>query len=154
MYKVGDRIKAEIISIDGAKVFLSAKKLLKDPWLEASAKYQIGQIVPGIILKVNPFGLFIKLDEEIHGLAHISLLNLGGQEKIVDLYQPGEVKNFAVVSISPSEHRLGLKLAAEDQKVTEPKTEVVKVEKPAKTKKTEIATDKKVKKPKAVKKAK
>ena len=31
MYKVGDSIKAEIISIDGAKVFLSAKKLLVDP---------------------------------------------------------------------------------------------------------------------------
>jgi ribosomal protein S1 len=110
MYKVGDKIKAEVISIDGAKVFLSAKKLMKDPWLEASAKYQIGQIVSGTILKVNPFGLFVKLDEEIHGLAHISQLNLGAKEKITELYQPGEVNNFEVVSISPSEHRLGLKL--------------------------------------------
>lgn len=110
MYKVGDGIKAEIISIDGAKVFLSAKKLLKDPWLEASAKYQVGQIVPGTILKVNPFGLFIKLDEEIHGLAHISQLNIGPKEKITDLYKADEVKNFEIVSISPSEHRLGLKL--------------------------------------------
>lgn len=110
MYKVGDKIKAEVISIDGAKVFLSAKKLMKDPWLEASAKYQIGQIVSGTILKINPFGLFVKLDEEIHGLAHISQLNLGAKEKITELYQPGEVNNFEVVSISPSEHRLGLKL--------------------------------------------
>ncbi len=110
MYKVGDAIKAEIISIDGAKVFLSAKKLLKDPWLEASAKYQVGQVVPGTILKVNPFGLFIKLDEEIHGLAHISQLNIGPKEKITDLYKSDEVKNFEIVSISPSEHRLGLKL--------------------------------------------
>ncbi len=110
MYKVGDGIKAEIISIDGAKVFLSAKKLLKDPWLEASAKYQVGQIVPGTILKVNPFGLFIKLDEEIHGLAHISQLNISPKEKITDLYKADEVKNFEIVSISPSEHRLGLKL--------------------------------------------
>jgi ribosomal protein S1 len=114
MYKVGDRIKAEIISIDGAKVFLSAKKLLKDPWLEASAKYQVGQIVPGTILKVNPFGLFVKLDDEIHGLAHVSQLNLGGKEKITELYSADEVRDFEVVSISPSEHRLGLKLAGEE----------------------------------------
>jgi len=112
MYKVGDKIKAEVISIDGAKVFLSAKKLMKDPWLEASAKYQIGQIISGTILKINPFGLFVKLDEEIHGLAHISQLNLGAKEKIAELYQPGEVLNFEVVSITPAEHRLGLKLAS------------------------------------------
>jgi ribosomal protein S1 len=111
MYKVGDDIKAEIISIDGAKVFLSAKKLMKDPWLEASAKYQAGQVVEGMILKVNPFGLFVKLDEEIHGLAHISQLNLGPKEKISDLFKADEMKEFEIVSISPSEHRLGLKLA-------------------------------------------
>lgn len=111
MFKVGDSIKAEIISIDGAKVFLSAKRLMKDPWLEASAKYQIGQIVPGTILKVNPFGLFVKLDEEIHGLAHISQLNIDPKEKINDLYKSDEIKDFEIVSISPSEHRLGLKLA-------------------------------------------
>jgi len=116
MYKVGDKINAEIISIDGAKVFLSAKKLLKDPWLEASAKYQIGQVVKGTILKVNPFGLFIKLDDEIHGLAHVSQLNIGPKDKISDLFSQDEVRDFEVVSISPSEHRLGLKLAFKGRK--------------------------------------
>ncbi len=181
MYKVGDKIKAEIISIDGAKVFLSAKKLLIDPWLEASAKYKIGQIVVGTILKINPFGLFVKLDEEIHGLAHVSLLNVSTKEKITDLYQPGEVRNFEVVSISPAEHRLGLKLAGEGKEVSKPKvektaktkkgeekeaeaeadTEVAKEEKPAKVakaKKTEVETvekdEKKEKKVKTVKKDK
>lgn len=112
MYKVGDTIKAEIITIDGAKVFLSAKKLLKDPWLEASAKYKVGEVISGEILKVNPFGLFVKLDEEIHGLAHISQLELGIKEKIYDIFNAGENKDFEIVSISPVEHRLGLKLAA------------------------------------------
>ena len=112
MYKVGDTIKAEIITIDGAKVFLSAKKLLKDPWLEASAKYKVGELIHGEILKVNPFGLFVKLDEEIHGLAHISQLELGIKEKIYDVFTAGEIKDFEIVSISPIEHRLGLKLAS------------------------------------------
>ena len=147
MYKVGDKIQAEIISIDGAKVFLSAKKLLKDPWLEASSKYQIGQIVPGTILKVNPFGLFVKLDEEIHGLAHVSQLSLGVKEKITELFQPNEVKNFEVVSISPSEHRLGLKLAeegagAEKAEKMEKKEKADKAEKPAKAKKAEVKEEK------------
>ncbi|MFA7377720.1 MAG: hypothetical protein WCZ15_02890, partial [Patescibacteria group bacterium] len=54
---------------------------------------------------------FVKLDEEIHGLAHISQLNLGPKEKISELFTADEEKEFEIVSISPSEHRLGLKLA-------------------------------------------
>ncbi len=149
MYKVGDSIKAEIISIDGAKVFLSAKKLLTDPWLEASAKYQVGQTVPGTILKVNPFGLFVKLDEEIHGLAHISLLNVGAKDKISDLYKADEVRDFEIVSISPAEHRLGLKLV--DEKTKDKKESVVS-EKPVKKVKEKVEKDeKKDKKEKKVK---
>lgn len=148
MYKVGDDIKAEIISIDGAKVFLSAKKLMRDPWLEASAKYQSGQVVKGTILKVNPFGLFVKLDEEIHGLAHISQLNLGPKEKISDLFQANEVKEFEIVSISPSEHRLGLKLA-NDKKTAKPKKDKEeKEDKEKKEKKEEVVKDETKKKEK------
>ncbi len=114
LFKVGDHIKAEIVSIDGSKIFLSSKKLQKDPWQAASAKYSIGQTVTGVVVKVNPFGLFVKLDEEIHGLAHISQLNLAMKEKINDLFNPGETRDFEIVSISPSEHRLGLKLAGDE----------------------------------------
>ena len=146
MYKVGDKIRAEIISIDGAKVFLSAKKLLKDPWLEASSKYQSGQVVEGTILKVNPFGLFVKLDEEIHGLAHISQLSLDSGKKISDLFQPDEVRQFEIVSISPGEHRLGLKLAGSGSRTTTEDKGVEKTDKSAaKKKKTddELATEEK-----------
>ncbi len=164
MYKVGDSIKAEIISIDGAKVFLSAKKLLVDPWLEASSKYQVGQTVAGTILKVNPFGLFVKLDEEIHGLAHISLLNIAAKDKISDLYKADEIRDFEIVSISPSEHRLGLKLAG-DAKAKSVEDGEEKPKKATKTKKSadseetvdeaaaeEVKKDKKEKKVKAEKK--
>ena len=141
LYKVNDKIKAEIVSIDGSKIFLSAKKLLQDPWLEASAKYKIGQVVSGVILKVNPFGLFVKLDEEIHGLAHISQLGLNAKDKITDLYQTNEVRDFEVVNISPSEHRLGLKLAGVT--VAEPKKEEAKEVAEVTEEKVEKATKKK-----------
>ncbi|MGE5425561.1 MAG: 30S ribosomal protein S1 [Bacillota bacterium] len=111
LFKVGDHVKAEIVSIDGSKIFLSSKKLQKDPWQEASAKYSIGQTVSGLIVKINPFGLFVKLDEEIHGLAHISQLNVTAKDKISEMFHAGETRDFEIVSISPSEHRLGLKLS-------------------------------------------
>lgn len=129
LYHIGDKIQAEIVGIEGSKIFLSAKKLMRDPWQEASAKYQAGQVVKGTILKVNPFGLFVKLDEEIHGLAHISQIGLAAKDKITDLFKPGEDHDFEIVNISPSEHRLGLKLASKENK--EP---VVKKEKASKKK--------------------
>lgn len=113
LYKVGDKIKAEVINVDGAKIFLSVKKLAEDPWAEVAKKYKVSQVVPGKILKVNPFGLFVELDEFIHGLAHISQLSLAPGQKIDDLYKANETIGFEITSIEPKDHRLGLKVAKE-----------------------------------------
>ena len=108
IYKVGDTIKAEIINIEGSKIFLSAKKLIADPWTDIKERYQIGQTYKGTIIKINPFGLFVELDKNIHGLAHVSQLTLGAGQKLENLYHIGEEKEFVVVSIEAAEHRLGL----------------------------------------------
>ena len=116
IYKVGDIIKAEIVNLDNNKIFLSAKKIVEDPWKKAVEKYKIGQVVKGQVLKINPFGLFVKLDEEIHGLAHITQLGIGVKEKIADLFKSGDELDFEILSISPSDHRLGLKIVKEGKK--------------------------------------
>ncbi len=110
LYKVGEDVKAEIVGVEEGKIFLSTKKLQADPWEEASKKYKAGQIVDGEVVKINPFGLFVKLDEQIHGLAHISQLNLIGKEKISEKFKVNEMLKFEIVNISPADHRLGLKL--------------------------------------------
>lgn len=137
LYKVGEKIKAEIISIDGAKIFLSSKKLIKDPWDNVSEKYKSGQKVRGKILKVNPFGLFVKLDDQIHGLAHISQLNLAPGQKINELYKDNEERDFTIVTIEPKEHRLGLVIFTEDGGGQTEKIKTVKKIKEPKAKKEE-----------------
>ena len=147
LFKVGDKIKAEIISIEGSKIFLSAKKLLTDPWQKVDKKYQVGQKVSGTILKINPFGLFVELDKDIHGLAHISQLGLQAGQKINEVYKIGERQDFTVVSLEPKDHRLGLAAVAKVEATAETKAEVkTEAEKKPKTKK--------VKKQKAGKKKK
>lgn len=116
LYQVGDVMKAEIISIDGSKIFLSAKKLQKDPWQNIEKKYKTGQIVSGKILKVNPFGLFIQIDDDIHGLAHITQLGLDSGHKINEVYKANEENEFEIISIEPKEHRLGLRPAKAKEK--------------------------------------
>jgi len=115
LFKVGDKIKAEIISIEGSKIFLSAKKLLTDPWYDVETKYKVGQVVSGTILKVNPFGLFVELDPDIHGLAHVSQIGLAAGQKISETFHLGEKRDFAIVSIEPKDHRLGLSVSVETE---------------------------------------
>ncbi|MCK5416594.1 S1 RNA-binding domain-containing protein [Candidatus Parcubacteria bacterium] len=150
LYKTGENIKAEVISLDNSKIFLSAKKLLKDPWGEVAEKYKINDKVEGKILKVNPFGLFVSLDADIHGLAHISQLDLAPKQRIYEKFKAGTTEEFTVVSIEPKDHRLGLAfgegaLKKEDKKEKEEK-EDKKDKKENKEKKEEKKEEKEDKK--------
>ncbi|HBK35182.1 TPA: hypothetical protein DDZ01_04285 [Candidatus Uhrbacteria bacterium] len=86
------------------------KKLMTDPWADVQGRYKIGETVKGTILKVNPFGFFVELDSEIHGLAHVSELSDKPITDIRSIGRSGDVMEFKVVSIEPTEHRLGLSL--------------------------------------------
>ncbi len=141
--KVGDEIKAQIIDINGAKIFLSMKKIAEDPWNEINKKYKIGDIVEGTILKINPFGLFVELDKDIHGLAHISELSDENITNLKDFAKIGDVKKFKIISIDPKNHRLGLSIKALKEKSKKPKTEEKKEKKEEKEEKKEEVKTKK-----------
>lgn len=108
--KVGDHVRAEIINIEGSKIFLSMKKLVPDPWKGVKDRYKIGQKVNGKVLKINPFGLFVELDRDIHGLAHISELSSKPVRDVNEFARVGDEFEFNIVSIDPENHRLGLSL--------------------------------------------
>ncbi|MEK7105094.1 MAG: S1 RNA-binding domain-containing protein [Patescibacteria group bacterium] len=108
--KVGETVKAEIIGIEGSKIFLSMKKLIDDPWKNVETRYKVGDWVEGKVLKINPFGLFVELDPEIHGLAHVSELAETPVDDMSKIATIGDTVKFRVVSIEPNEHRLGLSL--------------------------------------------
>ena len=115
--KVGQRVKAEIISIENSKIFLSMKRLAKDPWDGIEKKYAIGQKVSGTIIKVNPFGLFVELEKNIQGLAHVSQLADKPVANVSDLAKVGDKMDFYVVSMDPKNHRLGLSLVKPKERV-------------------------------------
>ncbi len=116
LLKAGQTVKAEIIGIEGSKIFLSMKKLMSDPWSTVGQKYKVGEIVTGKVLKVNPFGFFVELDNDIHGLAHVSELDVKPVADPTTIAKPGQEMQFMVVSIEPDQHRLGLSLKAMKQK--------------------------------------
>lgn len=121
--KPGDKVKAEIIGVDGSKISLSMKKLQEDPWKKAAERYKIGDVVEGTVLKVNPFGLFVELDDEIHGLAHVSELDDKPVEDPSSIAKPGDKLKFKIISIESEQHRLGLSLNTNAPVKTEAKAE-------------------------------
>ncbi|MFH2104732.1 MAG: S1 RNA-binding domain-containing protein [Parcubacteria group bacterium] len=108
--KVNEQVKVEVIGIDDSKITLSLKKLKEDPWAEAVKSYKVGQVVDGEVIKVAPYGAFVQLDKDVHGLAHISELSAGKVAQVEELLNIGERKKFKILSIDPEEHRLGLSL--------------------------------------------
>ncbi|MEK9173764.1 MAG: S1 RNA-binding domain-containing protein, partial [Patescibacteria group bacterium] len=70
MIKTGDIVQAKIIGIEETRISLSMKALKEDPWTTVDQKYKIGDMVSGKVDKINHFGAFVYLDEDIHGLAH------------------------------------------------------------------------------------
>lgn len=108
LFKVGDTVKAKVIAIEKGRVSLSIKQLQSDPWQEAVKKYQLGQIVTGKVSKIMPFGVFVELDSDIQGLAHLGELAHEEVKTASDVVKEGEEREFKVISIEPSEHRLGL----------------------------------------------
>jgi ribosomal protein S1 len=134
-YLPGDHVKARIIDISDGRVSLSIKRLLPDPWSSAVKKYKLDQIVEGEITRVTPFGAFVRLDKDIEGLVHISEIS---EEHVFDpreILSVGEKRKFKIITIEPTEHRLGLSLKAIEE-VEKPK----KVKKEKKDAKTKVAT--------------
>ncbi len=114
--KVGQPAKAKIINIDGSKISLSFRRLIDDPWKKVADKYKVGDIVEGKVIKVNPFGVFVELDAEIHALCHISELSDKPVQDANEFVKVGETRKFRVISMEPREHRLGLSIKALSQK--------------------------------------
>jgi small subunit ribosomal protein S1 len=144
--KVAENIKAEIIGIDNNKITLSIKKLKKDPWQKAIKNYKVGQIVEGEVIKIEPFGAFIQLDKDIHGLLHVSEFSKKDKDGKRQDLRLGDKKEFKILSIEPEEHRLGLSIRALGEKEEDKSEKVDK--KPKKSSKPEKKKEKDNKKDK------
>lgn len=158
--KTGEKVKCKIIDIDGTRVSLSIRALKEDPWAKIHERYKADMIVPGEVTKINPFGAFVQLDKDIHGLAHVSeIMGKFKVRSLNDIMEVGKKYDFKILSIEPESHRLGLTLLNKEEEEAYKKGETAKPAKAEKSKETEEKTEEKaeekVKKEKApAKKAK
>lgn len=124
--KPGDHVKAKIIDIQGDKISLSLKRLKENPWNTVAEKYHKGDVVRGKITRLNPFGAFVQLGEEIQGLVHVS--EFGSAANMNNAVRAGEEREFTVLLVDPREHRLSLGLIKGDEGETQKQETATKQE--------------------------
>ncbi len=74
MVKIDQEIEVVILSIDREKekISLGLKQKTVSPWANVEEKYPVDSRVKGTVVNVMNYGVFIKLEEGIEGLVHIS----------------------------------------------------------------------------------
>jgi ribosomal protein S1 len=112
--KEGATVEVMVLSIDPTeqKVSLGLKQIEPDPWIHIPEKYKIGSVVRGTIVNLTSFGAFAKLEDGIEGLIHISELAEHRIEKAEEIVSIGDELDLKVISLDPTERRIGLSLKA------------------------------------------
>lgn len=114
---IGDSVKVLLISMDKEekKLSLGMKQLLKDPWESVEEDFKIGQIVKGEVSRIVSFGAFIKLEDNLEGLIHISELSYNRVENIEEITKVGENLELVVIKVNSDEQKIGLSLKQVDK---------------------------------------
>ncbi len=112
--KKGDTVEVVVLEVNpgNQRISLGLKQAQDDPWATIAARYKVGQIVQGNITKLASFGAFVRLEEGIDGLLHISQIGEEHVEKVRDVLKVGQAVTARVVKIDPIERRIGLSIKA------------------------------------------
>lgn len=108
--KVGETIKAKIISIDKDRLSLSMKQLTQDPWLSEVEKFKKGDKVEGTVTRITPFGAFVQISPAIEALVHVSELGDGNDVDPEKVFTLNELKEFVILDIDKENRKISLSL--------------------------------------------
>jgi small subunit ribosomal protein S1 len=112
--KVGQEVEVVVLNVDRERkrIGLSMKRKEDDPWHQIQRKYQVGQLVSGVITKLTKFGAFARIEgeDDIEGLIHISELADGHIDHPRDAVAEGQTVTLRVVKIDADKRRIGLSL--------------------------------------------
>lgn len=98
------------VNPDEGRVALSLKRLRPNPWEGVGARYQVGQLIEGTVTNVVSFGAFVRIEEGVEGLVHISELAEGSFLHPRNVVREGDVVRVRVLNVDPVNQRLGLSL--------------------------------------------
>jgi len=110
--QVGDEVDVYVLRLDHERkrIALSLKRLQPDPWTLVDEKYEVGQLVEGVVTNVVRFGAFIEIEAGLEGLLHVSELADIAPRNPRDLVKEGDRLLVRIIRIQSWRRRVGLSL--------------------------------------------
>jgi len=123
--EVGQEVTVEVLSVelDRERVSLSLKATQEDPWQLFARTHAIGQIAPGQVTKLVPFGAFVRVADGIEGLVHISELSGQHVELAEQVVKAGQEVFVKIIDIDLERRRISLSLKQANEGVDPEGTE-------------------------------
>ncbi len=83
LYNVGEELEVKILKYDkdANRISLGVKQLKADPWEKVPELYAPGARMPGKVVSITDYGVFVELEEGVEGLVHISEMSWSKKPK-------------------------------------------------------------------------
>ncbi|MCM8764445.1 MAG: S1 RNA-binding domain-containing protein [Candidatus Omnitrophica bacterium] len=115
---VGEDIEVMVLDINLEKQVVSfgLKQRTRNPWDDVDTKYPVGSIVEGKVVNITDYGAFIKLEDGIEGLLHISEFSWTGRVRHPsDMVAMGDALSLKVIDIKKEEQKISFSLRQMEQ---------------------------------------
>lgn len=118
--ELGQSVEVYVLDVDRGRgrVGLSIKRLQPDPWQLADERYQVDQVIEGVVTHVVDFGAFVRVEEGLEGLIHVSELAEGNFLHPRNVVQEGDVVTARILSLDSQQRRMGLSLRRAKESVS------------------------------------
>jgi len=109
---VGDKVEVYVLEFDKEKkkISLGYRKVEDDPWYNIDAKYQIGNIVKGKVVRLVPFGAFVELERGVDALVHISQISTKRIAKPGDVLSIGQEVEAKIIEVNAVEKKINISI--------------------------------------------
>ncbi len=110
-------VKVLDYDIERERISLGLKQLQSNPWEKVRDRYPVGSKVSGEVVTLQPYGAFVKIEDGVEGLVHVSEMSWGRPvNHPSEIVRVGDTVDVVVLSIDEDrqEISLGLKQAAGD----------------------------------------
>lgn len=107
----GQHVKVKVLKFDveSDKLSLSIREAGEDPWDTVLQRFESGQNVSGTVMRVEPYGAFVRIAAGIEGLVHVSDMAWAGRVRHAsDVVSVGDSVQVAVLNIDRDKKRISL----------------------------------------------
>ena len=120
--RAGDEVDVCVVKLDKdlGKIGLSLRQLQPDPWTVIDQTFTVGQLVKGTVTNLVEFGAFVRLENGVEGLVHISELADAEVKHPGEVVARGQRRVFEIIRIDPERRRIGLSLRRVPRERQEP----------------------------------